>query len=193
MNSVKRRLSQTLGQIKKGFAVDTYEGGFPITQVIKAPKAASDTGVHAAVALTTAIQTVTTGITQPDVYRCIHIVGNQADCDTEVTINGTDWADRVISEVITATGVSPAYSNFSFKTVISLVFAPKSHNSQTISVGINPYLSLYRSPVTASAELLKCDGVVEATTYMDSLGQFAPTTAPNAAHNFEISYLTEIF
>lgn len=47
--------------------------------------AASDTSVHAAITLTTASQTITTGITSPDVYRCLTVKGNQGTPTTQVT------------------------------------------------------------------------------------------------------------
>jgi hypothetical protein len=57
--------------------------------------AASTTAVHAAIDLTGAAQKITTGITSPDVYRCVSITGNAALEAGNVLVEGTNWAGNI--------------------------------------------------------------------------------------------------
>lgn len=189
-----KRLSQVLGAIKKGYGVDTFEGGFPVSQVVKAPDAESTTAVHAAMNLTTAAQVVTTGITDPDVYRALRLVGNQADVYANVTIDGLDWAGRAIHETVLVSGNTAVETNQPFKEVTKIHLPIKTANGQTVAVGISKKLGLYRPPLTSSLELLKVDNSVETEADFDqTYGTFTPTTAPNGSKMYEVNYLTDIF
>jgi len=192
--SILRRLSQTLGQIRKGYAVDTYQGGFPVVQIVKAPDTASATAVHAAVTLTTAVQDVTTGITHPDIYRAVSVKGSAATVYGSVTILGRDWAGQKQTEVIIASGTGAIEGNKAFKYVDKITLPVRVAPGETISVGSTTKLGLYRPISAAALDLLEVDGVVEAAAAIDtSNGTFTPTTAPNGTRNFRASYLTEIF
>lgn len=142
--SIKRRLSQTLGQIKKGFAVDTYEGGFPISYVTPSVLAADLNAVHAAVVLGDAVVEVTRGITDPDVPRCIVLTGNQASVEGDAVVYGTDWADRCITELVALDGVSSAETWQAFKTVTQIDLPPYAVLGDRVEVGFSDYLGLPR-------------------------------------------------
>lgn len=193
---IKQRLSEVLGAIKKGYAVDTFQGGFPVSQVIKAPDAESTTAVHAAIALTTVAQDVATGITNPDVYRALRIVGNQANVYANVTVYGNDWAGRAISETLLASGTTAAETGQAFKTVTKIHLPIKTANGQTVAFGISKKIGLYRplAEGITSLDLLKVDGTVESEAAIDLVNDtFTATTAPNGTKNFEVAYQTEIF
>ena len=81
-----------------------------------APAASSD-GVHAAMNLGAAVQSIITGITNSAVPRNIRIDGNVVGIDGVVKIHGTNFADEVITEEITANGTDAKDGNLAFKTV----------------------------------------------------------------------------
>lgn len=192
----KRRLSQTLGALRKGFAVDTKEGAFPVHQYMKDVLGGTNNSVHAAVTLTTAAQEVTTAITNPDVYRAISVVGNQPDVYASVTVHGTDWADRGISEVLLASGTVAATSLQPFKTVTKISLPARTATGQTVAVGMSNKLGLYRpfAEGQTGVVVLKMDGTPEATAAVDTTyGTFTPTTTPNNTHDYEVNYLTDVF
>ncbi len=191
---LKQRLSQVLGGIKKGYAVDTFEGGFPVAQVVNAPDAQSNTAVHAAMSLTTVAQVISGSITDPDVYRALRLVGNQADVYANVTVRGLDRADRAIQETILVSGNTAVETNQPFKEVTKIELPIKTANGQTVSVGISNKLGLYRPPLTTALELLKVDNSVESeVAFSQTYGTFTPDTDPNGSRVYEANYLTDIF
>ena len=99
----------------------------PAHQYSIAPAAVSATAIHAAVALGLAAQTVTTGITQPDVPRTITIKGNAAGMTGNVVINGTNILDEVIADTIALNGVTEVEGVKAFKTISSIVFPVETH------------------------------------------------------------------
>lgn len=197
--ALKRRLSQTLGQIKKGFAVDTFEGGFPVQQFIKAADAESNTAVHANIPFTTAEQEVLTGITAPDVYRCLLAKGDHASVSGILTIQGTDWADRIVEEQFTLSGTAVVSGTRPFKDVLKITVPAQGVAAHNVSVGITKALGLYRPVASGQSTntLLKVDGVVEAIASIggvqDDYTRFVPTTAPNGTRLYEVAYVTDIF
>ena len=59
-----KKLSQIFGGLK-GWPVNSYEGGFPVVQALKNPLALGSSTVHGAITLTTAVQKITSAITNP--------------------------------------------------------------------------------------------------------------------------------
>lgn len=117
------------------------------------PAVASATAVHAAVTLTAAAQTVTTGITSPACYRAVSIKGNQAGVAGNVTVTGTDWNGATISDTIALSGASTVAGVRPFKTVTSLAFPALTGAGDTVSVGIADVFGLYGS-ITASGDVM---------------------------------------
>lgn len=108
------------------------------------PVAAANANVLTATTLpTSGTTTVTAGITNPDVGRCVQIVGNQAGITGNVTINGTNLAGDTISEVITANGTTVVVGTKAFKTVTSVVLPTRNGAGDTISVGMSAKLGLH--------------------------------------------------
>jgi len=140
----KKRLSQVLWAIKKWFVVDTMEWWFPIKQDMWAPLALWAANVLALTSLTTEAQTITTGITNPDVLRCVSIVWDDASIVGNVTINWTDWADRVILDVIALSWTSTVKGNKAFKTITSIELPVLTTAWDKVSVWLTDKLGLYR-------------------------------------------------
>lgn len=107
-----------------------------------APANADNDAVHAAVTLSTAVQTVTTGIGALDFPRCVCIVSNAA-ITTKVTINGTDIEGTAISEELTLNGATPVNSTRAFKTVTSIVYPIRTNVGDTVTVG---YINTFGMP-----------------------------------------------
>lgn len=190
-----QRLSQALGALKKGYAIDTNLGGFPVHQVTKAPAAGTNTAVHAAVTLTTAAQTITEAISSPDFPRALLVKGNASGIAGDVVIHGKDHADRSISETIALSGASAVQGKLAFKTVTSFELPAKTNTSgDTVSIGTTNKLGLYRPIVGAALALLTVDTTVEVEAAIDTTyNTYTPTTTPNGTKVFKADYLTDLF
>lgn len=193
---IKQRLSQVFGPPKKGYAMDTFEGGFPLTQIVNAPDAQSNTAVHAAMPLTTVAQVISGAVTDPDVFRALRLIGNQANVYANVKIVGTNWADRDIQETVLVSGNTAVETGQPFKKVRAIHLPVKTADGQTVSVGISKKLGLYRPLIEGATSLdrLQVDGVSESELAIDLVnGTFTPTTAPNGTRVYAANYLTDIF
>lgn len=105
--------------------------------------AASNTGVHAAIALTDATQEVTTAITNPAAPRSIIVKGNAAGIAGNVTIYGTNYAGEVISEAVALNGATAVEGAKAFKTVTKIDLPVETHaGTDTVSVGWGEKLGL---------------------------------------------------
>lgn len=102
-----------------------------------APAASSD-GVHAAMNLGAAKQTIKTGIINPAVPRNIRIDGNVSGITGVVKITGTNFAGEEITEDITANGTAAKDGDKAFKTVTEIEFPIQNHTpaaqTETIEV-----------------------------------------------------------
>jgi hypothetical protein len=105
-------------------------------------------GVHAAVTDNGAIQTITTGITQPGTPKNITATtdGTAADIKAvQVIIHGTNYLDEVISEtlpVFTENTKTTVLGNKAFKTVTSFVLPIMDGTGATVSIGFGEKLGL---------------------------------------------------
>jgi len=98
--------------------------------------AASATGVHAAIALTAAVQAVATAITSPAAPRSISVKGNAAGVAGNVVITGTNYAGQVITETIALNGTSAVEGSKAFNTVTKIDLPIETHaGTDTVSVG----------------------------------------------------------
>lgn len=164
-----KKLSSTLGQLKKGYAYDSTFGKTPIAQVILAPAVEGTSDVHGAITLpTTGTLTVTTAITNPDVVRNLSVKGNAASVAALVTIVGADMSGRIISETIQSAGTSTVYGKFAFATVLSITVGARGAVSNTIIVGTGSNLGLSR-PITEDTDV--------------KLVMFADVTVASAGHS----------
>lgn len=131
---------------KKGQRIQTDAKGVSVDRAFlahyhidaeDAPAASSD-GVHAAMNLGAAKQTIKTGITNPAVPRNIRIDGNVSSITGVVKITGTNFAGEAITENITANGQTAADGLVAFKTVTEIELPIQNHTpaaqTETIEV-----------------------------------------------------------
>jgi hypothetical protein len=158
--------------------------------------AASDTAVHAAVALTAEAQTVTTEITSPDVPRAVVAKPTMAGASLtgDVVITGTDIDDAAITDTLALSNGSTITSVKAFKTVTSIDLPAQVTEGDAVSIGISAKLG---SPVLlteATIYLALVDGardtlpvvVVDAADVAKVL--VTPNTAPNGSRDFKFFY-----
>ena len=190
-NKSYKKLSTTLGQIKKGYAYDSVYGKMPITQVVLAPALGTATAIHANITLpTTGTTAVTTGITNPDVPRVLSIKGNAAGIAAKVTIVGLDINGFLQSETITASGSSAVVGKKAFSVVNSITVGARTTAGDAISVGTTAALGLAR-PIDADTDfkIVTVDGVAEAAAAINSANDTVTvTTAFNGAKNTILYY-----
>jgi hypothetical protein len=89
--------------------------------------AADTDGIHAAANLGAAAQEITTGFTDPAVTRSVTITGNVSGIDGVVEIEGLNDFDEVISEELTANGVSTVESIKVYKKVTKVSLQIQDH------------------------------------------------------------------
>lgn len=194
---VKRRLSQILQGVKQGYACDTFEGGFPTSQVAVSPLTADSSALARSIALASGVETTLTTLdfaVQPDVYRVIQVaVNNPALVGSVVTLKGTDWADRNITESITIT--APTDNSLQpFKTVYEAVLPAYVAPGDQVSIGYGNALGLYRPLVTSGIDLLVIDGTPSGLDTVDRThGTYTPTVVPNDVRTYIAYYQTDVF
>lgn len=133
--------------------------GFIARVTYTEPAAKSITGILAATELKEEEQTITEGITDPDVPRNVRIKGS-ADVTGDVVINGTNINDDAISETLALNGTTEVEGDLAFKTITSIELpAQATENADTVQVGtanklglpyklsLNTVLKAYRNSV----------------------------------------------
>lgn len=144
--------------------------GFIARVTYTEPAAKSITGILAATELKEEEQTITEGITDPDVPRNVRIKGS-ADVTGDVVINGTNINDDAISETLALNGTTEVEGDLAFKTITSIELpAQATENADTVQVGtanklglpyklsLNTVLKVYRNSVLeASAPTVTVD------------------------------------
>ena len=128
------------------------------TQLVT-PAVASATAVHAAVALTALAQTVTAGITSPDVYRCLSVKGSQASVTGNVVLTGLDWSGAVQSETLALAGTATVPGVQPLKTLTSIALPALAAAGDAVSVGWANVFGLYGT-LAAAGDLLLTERAV---------------------------------
>ena len=201
--NVERRLSQC-SALGKGYQVDSQYGEHPITDVLVDVEAASATKVHAAITLTAAVQTITTAITNPDVFRTLSVTGNQAGVAGNVVITGRDWKGYTIQETIIASGTATVDGNKPFRNVDKIVVPVLVGAGDTISVGVGDKLGFMRPLYDAASGSFKqlerkataaTEYSVEGTapTVNTTYNTYAPNGGITGDDSFKANYMTEIW
>lgn len=175
--------------------------GPPRTEVqrILSVSAASDTAIHSGIALGVSEQEITTGITNPDVYRALKVVGAGTwTTPMQVWIVGTNLAGDPITESFTLNGDAPsAEGKKPFKTVSKIIVpAAEQGQSQTIQVGTTNKLGL-SYPVASAGDVLQWSKVsgsswqiqTSALTIDVNHGTVTPGNI-TPGDSFEFTYLT---
>lgn len=105
--------------------------------------AASNTSVHAAVALKPTTQDVVTDITNPTYPRNIIVKGNASGMVGNVVVTGTNFNDDVITETIALNGSSSVTGSKAFKTVTKIALPIQTNGgTDTVSIGTGEVLGL---------------------------------------------------
>lgn len=126
-----------------GRAVYSYAAG--------SPALGTTTAVHAAAATSTAVTTVSTSLTSPDVPRNVTATvaaGTLADIlAVQVVVTGTDIEDRIITESLpafTASTAGTVTGSKAFKTVTQYVVPAMGGTTATVALGTGAKLGLPR-------------------------------------------------
>ena len=110
--------------------------------------AASTTGVHAAIACSTSVTTVTTGFTNPGCPKNVSATAGGTAGDikaVQVVVAGTNFADEVISEtlpVFTVDTAGTVVGSKAFKTVTGVTIPAMDGAGATVSIGFGEKLGL---------------------------------------------------
>jgi hypothetical protein len=106
------------------------------------PIAISNTAVLISTTLTALVQTITTGITNPDVVRNVVAKGAIATSTGNVVVTGTDYAGNSISETIALSGTNVIAGLKAFAIVTQIALPITSGTGDGVSVGVGSKLGL---------------------------------------------------
>jgi len=124
---------------------------YTVVQQWTAPDAPAAATVLAATLLTTAVQSVTAGITAPDFPRLLSVTGGDGNVTGDVTIVGTNIRGESVTDTIASNGTNTVAGVVAFKSITSIslpVYAVA--DTETISVGITDKLGLQSIPVSTT-------------------------------------------
>ena len=139
----------------------------------QAPAAVSDTAVLASTPLTAGAQTITTGITNPDVVRNVVVKGAIAASAGNVTVTGTDYAGNSLTEIIALSGTTAVAGAKAFATVTGIDLPVSAGAGDGVSVGVGSKLGLPYTLARNTVLAAYNNNVPEAT---------APTVTVDAAN-----------
>ena len=108
----------------------------------QSPAAVSNTAVLASTPLTAQAQTITTGITNPDVVRNVVVKGAIAASTGDVTVKGTDYAGNSINETIALSGTTEVAGTKAFATIAEIDLPVSAGAGDAVSVGVGSKLGL---------------------------------------------------
>lgn len=134
--------------IEPGAAVNDGTGSRVLSKSLGSPAAASTTAVLAAVTDDGSEQTITAGITDPDVPRCVTATagGTAADIAAiQVTVTGTDASGAEITEdlpAFTENSAGTVVGSKAFATVTEVVIPAHDGTGATTAIGVGDKLGL---------------------------------------------------
>jgi len=117
---------------------------YPVVQVWTAPDAPSADGILSSTLLTSAIQTITTGITNPDFPRLLSI-DSDGVASGNVVITGTNIRGETVTDTIALNTTTEVAGVVAFKTITSIQLPVKSA-SESVFVGWLDGLGLQSIP-----------------------------------------------
>ena len=121
---------------------------YPVVQVWTAPDAPSGNGILASTLLTTAVQVITTGITNPDFPRLLSVDSDGA-ATGNVVIIGTNIRGETITDTIALNGTNAVPGVKAFKTVTSIQLPVKAA-AESVFVGWLDKLGLQSIPLSTT-------------------------------------------
>lgn len=169
---------------------------YVVVQEWTAPDAPSVDGILSSTLLTTAVQTITTGITNPDFPRALEIDSDGA-ASGDVVITGRNIRDEVVTDTIALNGTNAVDGVVAFKAVTSIQLPVKSA-SESVFVGWLDKLGLQSIPISTtvisedSANAADTGGAI-LTRDADEVEKclFDPTTECDASTDKVIVYISD--
>ena len=134
-----------------------------IAQYELLPVAISNTAILVSTTLTAQVQTITTGITNPDVVRNVVAKGAIATSTGNVVITGTDYAGTSISETIVLSGTTVVAGLKAFATVTQIALPVTSGAGDGVSVGVGSKLGLPYTLTKNTVRVAYNNNVLETT------------------------------
>jgi hypothetical protein len=108
-----------------------------------APALGAVESVRASLALTSAVQTKTTGFTNPDVPRQLLFTKTDNNCAGNIVVIGTNIADEIITETIALpTNTTTKVSVNAYKTITSIAYPALTTGGDWIKTGTNAVLGM---------------------------------------------------
>lgn len=139
--------------------------------------------------------TLTTDFAQPDVPRCLQVVGSGVAVTGNVVVTGTNAAGAIITETLALNGTTPVVGVKAFKLIVSIDFpADSGATGETIDVGTTDKIGLPDILRVSGLVLLKLfDGAADAgslTVDVDELEKnvYDPAGTLNGAKVLELYY-----
>lgn len=121
---------------------------YAVVQKWTAPDAPSSNGILASTLLTTAVQTITTGISNPDFPRLLNVDSDGA-ATGNVVITGTNIRGETITDTIALNGTNAVAGVKAFKTITSIQLPVKAA-AESVFVGWTDKLGLQSIPESTS-------------------------------------------
>ena len=121
---------------------------YVVVQKWTAPDAPSATGILASTLLTTAVQTITAGISNPDFPRVLNVDSDGA-ATGNVVITGTNIRGETITDTIALNGTEVVTGVKAFKTITSIQLPVKAA-AESVFVGFTDKLGLQSIPESTS-------------------------------------------
>jgi hypothetical protein len=169
---------------------------YTVVQKWTAPDAPDATAILASTLLTSAVQTITTGITDPDFPRVLNIDSDGA-ASGNVVITGTNIRGETITDTIALNGTSVVAGVKAFKTVTSIQLPVKSA-SESVFVGTTDKLGLQSIPWSTDVESEHSNHAVDTggtvlTRDSDEVEKcvYDPTTECDGSEDKMIVYLSD--
>jgi hypothetical protein len=167
-----------------------------VVQKWTAPDAPSANGVLASTLLTTAVQTITSGITSPDFPRTLAIDSDGA-ATGNVVITGKNIRGEVVTDTIALNGTNAVEGVVAFKSVTSIQLPVKAA-AESVWVGWGDKLGLQEIPYSTTV-IEECTGNANdtggavLTRDSDEVEKclYDPTTQCNASANKLVVYVSE--
>jgi len=190
-DKVKKMLSER--PIKYGTALDEIGFSFINKHEFTAPLTASSAAIHAAVALTSGSQAVTTGITNPDISRVLSVKGTAAGVTGNIVYTGRNIMGDVITETIASSGTSEVSGSQAFSSVSQIVLPSGAGSS--IAMGMTDRFGLLDKLIGDTVMKVLCDGASEASytlttdTSVLSKNTLKPVTASDGSKDFIAYYI----
>ena len=168
-----------------------------VVQKWTAPDAPSTDGILASTLLTDAIQSITTGITNPDFPRILQIDSDEGGATGNVVITGTNIRGETISDTIALNGTTAVDGVKAFATVSSIQ-VPVKAGSESVWVGWLDKLGLQSIPMTTSVISEDSNNAADTggsvlTRDADEVEKnfFVPTTESDASVDKVIVYISD--